>query len=500
MQFECPSCGGQLEVPDSYVGRRGRCHHCRTQVLVPSSAPATPADDEQALPPGVVRLDPGTEGEEYGCAHCGWFLSPPFPSRCSQCGSSIGFHPQPAPNSQTVSPSPAEADASPTPPDNEPASPNTRPRWHEYPSATLIFLKDNLTWTLIAVGCLVAWRLAAAMAFVRHPEDATSLTPLALYIPLAAVVACAALAVVWAASRIPTARIVRRPVFFLIVWIGVTAIPVAVGPISYNRFADQCALRAVSMLELRLQNQFGEDWFSPQPELEAMTAQHHDLWLLARMVMEVSSTSAAKVLRPVALLVALGMKPSEIQSFAATEAFDSQWPSQTEDSVIGVAVWTARSRLLQEKSLQEVARILDVDPEPDKLVAAARASEEANEKIAQQQRVEAERKRVADSYAAALRRGQPQYGAEQSDADFQRSLAKTKFGGMSASEVEAYYSAAQRNLQVCEMRERTFLQGGGTVGSRSHQDVQDELSRAKQELSFWSRYEQFLSRNPSYGR
>ena len=71
--FRCPACNAELTLSDAAAGRRGKCPHCKGDIIVPSAGAAAPSPPPQAgaaftpkppgaMPPSALPLPQGPYG------------------------------------------------------------------------------------------------------------------------------------------------------------------------------------------------------------------------------------------------------------------------------------------------------------------------------------------------------------------------------------------------------------------------------------------------------
>ena len=72
ISFACSGCGKELRVAEAMAGRKGKCPHCMTIVVVPTRASipedATPASNEEPIRDGDVEQE-AIHPDEQGLGH-----------------------------------------------------------------------------------------------------------------------------------------------------------------------------------------------------------------------------------------------------------------------------------------------------------------------------------------------------------------------------------------------------------------------------------------------
>lgn len=98
INFQCPSCGVQMVVADSYAGQSGPCRQCGQRVVIPHPGGAPPMPPMAAAP--MLPPSPGMSSGRWACPRCGsgniypgpwpWYLGTigaifVSAKRCGQC-------------------------------------------------------------------------------------------------------------------------------------------------------------------------------------------------------------------------------------------------------------------------------------------------------------------------------------------------------------------------------------------------------------------------------
>lgn len=416
MLFQCPHCSTTLDVPDDYVGRKGRCIECRNPIIVPDPqtemevsggmvppgvrtdgafeyecmacgrpldppfahqcpackallggsavAPSACADEGSVLPSGVRYAN--AEQSEYECAYCGWPLSPPpFSPKCSQCGKLLSGEVDASPAS-----APAQlAAAAPPPPPNgrhdRTQSPGLQTQrtswWADRGEDIAEFTSEYALWggMLLVLAIAVAWIKLTAWG---RDADALLMNAGTVLTIMTAVPIVAAL-LIFLTGQLLSVRL--RSGALGIVAVVLAAGVVVASPSVGAQMVDRWAQAGADACALTLRDR---EWSGDESPATPWGVAHilQDQSLVAVTMAAVGDTKGPEgYARAVAVLVALGVDPDATFSLCNAPA------------VHRTAAFVSLSPSTRKKALSQLADALQTTPDRNSLLAAATAQMQA---------------------------------------------------------------------------------------------------------------------------
>lgn len=518
MLFQCPHCSTKLEVPDDYVGRKGRCTKCRNPIVVPEphiqaeaseemvplgvrtdgtfeyeciacGRPLDPpfgdqcpackallggsaadslayADESTGLPPGVRYAN--SEQSEYECAYCGWPLSPsPFAPRCSQCNRLLSGEDDTSPTSVTQQP--AAVDPAPIPRGRQGKTHSPGPKrrrlgwWVDMFGGIAEFTSEHALWgiMLLVLAVVIAW-----MKLSAYGDDPAAL--LANASTVKAIMTAAPIAVAVFIFLVGQVVAVRSQSGVLGMVAAALAASVAVAsPAVGNRMLDRWAQEGADAAVRELE---GRDWASNEsrqtlPRGVANVLQ--DPSLVAVATKAVGDTNGPEgYAHAVAVLVAIGVSPASTFELCSVPA------------VQRTAAFTSLSRSAQERALSKLAGVLQTRPDRSSLIAAA----------TNQLRAEAEAK------AAAARRARYEDEAREraQDAEDEQVAAladRLNCGGMSVEQISGNWEAARKRREHLQREvDQAWSVAANAGNNPNYEHLFSGLAEAQEEEQFWAKY------------
>ncbi len=202
--FDC-ACGAPIWVGDDLAGKRGRCRHCKRQVVVP-----TPAAEPTAAPAEAVAGSPA----RCGVCHAGVAVGDPL-KVCPECETSYhaecwaenlgcstyGCGQVDALNPHPPEPAAAEPVAPHDPADDAPPPPRMQWEWLTVLAALLASAVGALAFGVLSAAVAVT---AVAMIVRRRPDTRVGLLVVAVAVAVVGVaVGLVASDVWWLGGRLP---------------------------------------------------------------------------------------------------------------------------------------------------------------------------------------------------------------------------------------------------------------------------------------------------------